>query len=747
MTDTYDLHHSFDAKLARNIGEQSVSSNIQAVIELIKNSFDADALNCKVHFYADSQRGNHIKMSKIVIEDNGFGMTFEDFEEKWMRVATSHKERETYSPILQRRVSGEKGMGRFASQRLGNVVKIISNPEDYGNRRKTAYSYNTLELTIDWNKYVTGKDFEKIDNRLRILDQREENSGVKIEIIDLKDQWDLDDIDAIVVNAGTLVSPKVLKESDENAFDVEIIPHGFTPWRTKIESVIEKYAPWQINAQIIGSKVNYQIFHREKSEDERRPVVNISKRAKGRNDLPVGSKTCGNAKIELLVYEDRPGAWAPRSVQKFKELQDQLTENCGIKIFNDGIRIMPYGKKGNDWAGLDKRYITKASGPEGTKVRNRNIIGYVFFTRKNNPEIKETTTREGLVENFEFKFLKERLLIDILKEFEIYRKEWENAEKAKKPKSIHAAQAESTITQLTDFVENLDIPRSEKNEIGKLAKETTKHVERQEEEKKKVVAKVTSNLEMYRNLASLGISALAFHHEIRQAIGRISQRQNKLIEKWDVWEDEKKRDYISKTISDIDTVIDFNSYIREFATLFRGLKGTKKSREEIRFTDSIDRFVEGFQDILEEYGIEIEIITGSGRLTNLYMNRASWESIMINLIGNSIKALGNVQRRKKFIRVLFEKTADSLKIEVRDNGSGIQESNFERVFDPLWTTYRTAGDSGTGMGTTIVREIVEDDYGGAVRIKSSKYEKEHPGNGETAIQIVIPLEKLRGEQT
>jgi signal transduction histidine kinase len=747
MTETHNLHHSFDAKLAKNIGEQSVSSSVQAVIELIKNSFDADALNCKVHFYADAQRGNNIKMTKIVIEDNGFGMTFEDFEEKWMRVATTHKEREQHSPILGRRVSGEKGMGRFASQRLGNIVKIISNPEDYVKRRKTAYSYNTLELIIDWNKYVAGKNFEEIDNKLRILDKKEENSGVRIEITDLKDQWNLDDLDAIVVNAGTLVSPRVLKESDDNSFDVEIIPHGFTPLRTKIESVVEKYAPWQINAQLIGSKVNYQIFHRSKSEEERIPVVNLSKRAKGRNELPVGSKTCGNVKLELLIYEGRPGSWAPKSVQKFKELQDQLEENSGIKIFNDGIRIMPYGKKGNDWVGLDKRYLKRAGGPEGDKVRNRNIVGYVFFTRKNNPEIKETTTREGLVENSEFKFLKERLLIDVLKEFENYRKEWEDAEKASRPKTRPAAQAESTIMQLTDFVESLDIKKADKHVIEKLATETTKHVEKQEEEKKKEVDKVTSNLEMYRNLASLGISALAFHHEIRQAIGRISQRQTKLNEKWNTWDDAKKLDYVSKTILDISTVIDLNSYIREFAALFSGLQGTKKSREEIRFTDSIDRFVEGFQDILEEFGIEIEIITGPGRLTHLYMNRASWESIMLNLMSNSIKALGNVQRRKKFVRIFFEKTTTNLKIEVRDNGSGIQESNFERVFDPLWTTYRTAGDSGTGMGTTIVREIVEDDYGGIVKVKSSKFEKDYPGKGETTIQILIPLENLKEQKS
>ena len=741
MTDTYELHHSFDAKLAKNIGEQSVSSNVQAVIELVKNAFDADATSCKVHFYADAQRGENVKMSKIVVEDNGFGMTFEDFEEKWMRVATSHKERETYSPILMRRVAGEKGMGRFASQRLGNIVKIISNPEDYTNRRKSTYPYNTLELVIDWNKYVTGKDFEKIANRLRIFDKKEENHGIRIEITDLKGNWNLDDIDSIVVNAGTLVLPTILKKSDENSFDVKIVPHGFTPRRTKIESVIEKFAPWEITAQLIGSKVNYQIYHREKSDEERSPVSNISKSAKGRNEFAVGSQTCGNAKIDLLIYGDKHGTWAPKSVQKFKELGTQLEENCGIKIFNDGIRIMPYGKKGNDWVGLDKRYLKRLGG----RVRNRNVIGYILFTREKNPEIVETTTREGLVENEAFKFLRDRLMIDLMDEFENYRREFEKDKEKNKPKSRPAAKAESAIMQLTDFVETLDLNKTDRSEFEKYGKEISKQVGEQEQQNKEKVKKVTSNLEMYRNLASLGISALAFHHEIRQAIGRISQRQNKLIEKWDSWEDVKKQDYVTKTISDISTVIDLNSYIREFASLFSGLKGTENSREEIRFKDSFQRFKDGFEDILDDLGIELEAIMGAGRLNNLYMNRASWESIMLNLLGNSIKALGNVPRKKKFIKIMFDKTATNLKIEVHDNGSGIQESNYERIFRPLWTTSKTAGDAGTGMGLTIVREIVEEDYGGTIKIRTSKFEKDYPGKGETIIQLLIPVERLGRE--
>ena len=735
-----ELYHSFDAKLAMNIGEQSVSSHVQAILELIKNSFDADALECSVHFHADGQTGEEISMEKIVIEDSGIGMTVEDFRDKWMRVATSHKEREKHSPVLRRRVAGEKGMGRFASQRLGNAVKITSHPQEYAGRAKSDYPRSTIELTIDWNQYVAGKDFESIPNKLRILGAAGDKHGFRIEITDLKDRWTLKDIDAIVVNAGTLVSPTIMKQSDKNSFDVKIVPYGFVPKRVKIESVVEKYAPWEIRAQLIGNKVNCQIYHRTGGDDERKPASDLSTRAKRRKSIQIGGETCGDAKVVLLIFEGRARQWAPKSVRMARELDTQLEENCGIKVFNDGIRIMPYGKKGDDWIGLDKRYLHQMGG----RVRNRNVMGHVFLTRMGNPNIIETTTREGLIQNEAFKFLKNRLVIEILNELEDYRREYDKRRRENRPKSIAIAKAQSTLGHFLDHVEGANIQDAEKYVLMQQAAEVKKQIEIQEKETTEAISRVTTNLEMYRNLASLGISALAFHHEVRQIIGRINQRQRMLADKWVAWDSVKKQDYVHKTIDDISTMIDLNSYVREFASLFSGPEGTRRGRETIKFEESVERFKEGFKDILESLSIDIEVHVGHGNLDGLCMNRASWESIMINLMANSIKALTRVQRKKKYIKILFEKRERDLKIEVYDNGVGIPEDNFHKIFDPFYSTSKTGGDDGTGMGTTIVREIVEDDCKGTVTVSSSTYEKSSPGEGETTIQILIPLESLRG---
>ena len=135
MSETIEFTHTIDAKLASKIGEESISSPIQAIAEINKNAYDADAHNCWITFEGNPIHpldvGSVRKISKIIIRDDGFGMTLEDLQNKFFRIGTDNKQRNTISPENNRRVVGEKGMGHVAIKRLGNVCKIISNPRSY----------------------------------------------------------------------------------------------------------------------------------------------------------------------------------------------------------------------------------------------------------------------------------------------------------------------------------------------------------------------------------------------------------------------------------------------------------------------------------------------------------------------------------------------------------------------------------------------------------------------------------------
>jgi len=523
LSQTYNIHHSVDAKHVKNLGEQSVSSAVQAIIEIVKNSYDADALTCTIHFYASSSLENYLDVNKIVIEDNGVGMTFTDIETKWMRIATDIKERETLSPKYHRRVSGEKGMGHFATQKLGDVIRLTSNPEMYKGRPPSKLSNKTLQLTIDWQKYQPGKTFSEIDNKMEILDRdNQKQHGISVEISELRDQWTIQDIEKVQLNLGSMQAPEMIRKNMKHPFEPKVVAHGFELPTEKIESIIEKFAPYEIKCSLKGSMAYYTIYKQKKKGVERKQASDFNK-VKAKGKFPIGTETCGDAKFQLLLYRGRVGDWAPDKVKNRKELDDQLRDNCGIKIFNDGVRIMPYGNPGNDWLGLEARKVKRRA----DRLRNEQVIGFVFLTRKNNDKIIETTTRQALVENDAFKILKEYVLRTII-ELENYIAEDKKVKSFTQVREDPKTKAASEIIQLTEFVDNLDLEPHEKAEKLTSLKTINSLMEKQEKQSEEEVEKITSNLEMYRNLASLGISSLAFHHEILQPVGRLEARQNSI---------------------------------------------------------------------------------------------------------------------------------------------------------------------------------------------------------------------------
>ena len=236
MTESMTLHHSVDAKHAQNIGEQSVSDRVQAVIEIVKNSYDGDATNCRVKFFARSGgSGTLVHVDHIEISDDGIGMTLDDIENKWMRLATGSKVEKPASPKFGRKVSGKKGMGHFATQKLGSKITIISCPEMYNGRSGPDESNKTFVLLTDWEEYVPGKSFHEIGNKLvieprdseRAKDMHQYKQGITIVIRNLKEDWTTDDVERLRRHLSSLQSPKWLRGDIKDPFDIEVESHGF----------------------------------------------------------------------------------------------------------------------------------------------------------------------------------------------------------------------------------------------------------------------------------------------------------------------------------------------------------------------------------------------------------------------------------------------------------------------------------------------------------------------------------------
>jgi HSP90 family molecular chaperone len=140
MTD--EIKFKVRARLLEQMGEQLIKSESIALMELIKNSYDADASHCVVemHDMDNPEKGS------IIITDDGTGMNYDIFKNVWLEIGTSNKadkketeEIDKKGSINEKKIErskkfnriplGEKGIGRFGVHRLGHEIEIISRME------------------------------------------------------------------------------------------------------------------------------------------------------------------------------------------------------------------------------------------------------------------------------------------------------------------------------------------------------------------------------------------------------------------------------------------------------------------------------------------------------------------------------------------------------------------------------------------------------------------------------------------
>ena len=137
-----------DAYTARLIGRENVSKLEGAVIELVKNTYDADA-SCCVLYYDETQNA-------LYLADNGSGMTAQTIQNHWMTIGRSSK-KGNYISREGRIQTGEKGIGRFALDRIADQCQMLTGTGD--GRRK-------LLWTVDWTAFSEGKNITDIGAEL-----------------------------------------------------------------------------------------------------------------------------------------------------------------------------------------------------------------------------------------------------------------------------------------------------------------------------------------------------------------------------------------------------------------------------------------------------------------------------------------------------------------------------------------------------------------------------------------------------
>ena len=307
-------------------------------------------------------------VTKIIIRDNGVAMSYYDIKNRWLSVGTPHKSRKSFSPILNRETVGEKGMGHFASMMLGDKLVITSNPWKYIGRGRSnteeelKHIDKTIILKQDWRMYKDGEDFVKIPNEVEVIPrvlpndiEEKNNHGLTIEISGLKHKWNRDEINRLRVSLKSLVKPTHVKSKSDTEFKPILITKslGIEEPKGEDQSWLE-YAPYKVTAKLRGKKLSWEFTKR--SKDGRKRIEQLCSSSINSN------WKCGDLEIELYHFPKGMSWWQntdglpPLNLPiAGSKLTKWKTENTGVKIYKDNVRIMPYGEPGNDWMQLEKR--------------------------------------------------------------------------------------------------------------------------------------------------------------------------------------------------------------------------------------------------------------------------------------------------------------------------------------------------------------------------------------------------------
>jgi len=739
-----EVNFTVDAGIINRLGKELVGRVETAVSELVKNAYDADANQVKLNFI------NTDKLDGIlIIEDDGTGMNENELINGFMRLSSSDKVHNPVSPIFKRVRAGKKGIGRFATQRLGKKLTIFTQKEN---------SEKAIKIEIDWNKYQIDQELSSIYHTITEI-SKVKNQGTTLYIEGLNEVWTEAQIKRVYRYISELLQPDFLSErskvvtlignketlkiasQQEGAFKVAIVKtqNGDEITLADEDKMVFNHSVAVIEGYIDKSHVGYcsVISDKLNIEDIALPIENEEI-----NDGKYNLLSDVHFKIYYFIY-NRPEYYTiPKT--EVKRIENLLKINAGVKLYRNGFRVLPYGEKFDDWLKIDAKG-GQMKGLTSLPFRNNNFYGFVEVIDILGSVFEETASREGLRENEALLQLKDfvykslilgtnRISEGIAK---VLSKKRANSEKSDKTPEQTLNDIERKVEQFID---------EQKNESGTDENEKSKQIEKNEQFKKELkedVLQIKNELEerieklgMYRVLASLGLTIEMFTHEVQT----YNEVFNSLILDLENLELEDKGKEIIKEFKTRFNI--FKSYTAYFNAA--ASKNESMLVEPINLRRQINAFIKTIEFDRIRAGIN-EISTEYYDLTDFYtcpMHPAEWQSILLNLYSNSKKAIKR-QRQKNNgfgnVKIIIGYENNKIYIEFLDNGDGIAEENKERIFNAFFSTSTPASFdaeeheemSGIGLGLRIVADIVE-------AYKGDIYVGEPESIYKTCIRIDIP---------
>ena len=644
---------SITPRVFSHLGEGLIRNESIALIELVKNSYDANAKSCRVDFHVKDDT-----LISISIMDDGIGMNADTIRNVWLVIGTDFKKQQLSSPPCGRLPLGEKGIGRLGVHKLGRKISLVS---------KTLGD-DEVRVLIDWNLLDAARtvsDFPvEVTESAKPTVFNDNQSGTTIQIDELKTCWDKRQVREAYRNLMSLNSPF---PGGDDSFKVEVACNGAN-WLegmpsfdaikdcglyfghcvmkgTAISEFKYEFKPWSSMTKIDGRIVSF-----EDLQPEDRRII----REEDGGVVDLDQLRIGSIEFDLIIFETDAQIFNMVVAEK-TSVKSYLRENGGVRVYRDNMRVYDYGERSNDWLGIDLRRVHKVGG----NVSNNIILGSVRLERLKSLGLEEKTNREGFIENDSYTAFVEA--VDYA--MSLFVKE-RNVDKARlAPVYKTRAVSEPVVSEMEEIVKIIEhkIPDPEAKEevLRRLAR-----MREQYDLVKEVLAKS----------ANAGLNLGIVIHEIEKLVasllGAVSQR-------------DLNRALIKKITDRLETIV------RGYSAMLR-----KTAIGQSQLSTIVETAIDNYEFRFSDHKISVFGNWQKNKLEAV-LSQAEAISVITNILDNAIYWLCHARRagERKISIHLTDHFTNYAAIVVSDNGPG-----FNIPADVAIQPFITGKPHNAGMG-------------------------------------------------
>ena len=733
------------AKTARLIGRENVSNLEGALIELIKNTYDADAKKCVVYYESSTDR--------LFIIDNGIGMNKDVIINNWMTIGNSTKKESVFTKS-GRVNTGEKGIGRFALDRISEKCTMLTVSKD-----------ERFEWLVNWENFDSS---EMITDTYAELNDISENipeflsdlgneflcdmlksdftgTGTCFVLENLRDQWN-----EVVIERVKSSLQKLLPPMENNVFelffflqgtktkDARILPDLLNEYDYKLHFEVDDFGECTIqihrNEFFFGAQFE-KIMKKADFSDEDREYFNdklIIKEGSIYDFLPgveekinIGPFSGDIYFYKLVLQSDNQEKYYYKN---FVTKRTNFKELSGIKIYRDDFLVRPYGiygTTGYDWLDLSTR---KAESPAAVsnksgswRVQANQICGQIRISRLND-NLPDKSSREGIVETKEFKLFRE-LVVNFIEKLEedrqyvIRKLDQLYKSTAKGEQALKIAKEELNKYKKEEGEKERNNKDNEADSEKKQSYENFHKAISYQEER---IQDLQEEMGLLRTLATTGIVVNTYIHEIKALTTQLNVG---VKEAYACLEEDNDIISAKEELKKIRVLKEkFNSC---FKVTIDAVEMDKRKRKKENIGNIIQNSISKWKSVQNN---KIDYVYVENEKIDIRCFPFDFETIISNLVTNSSTIFKNHKVEKPTIKIEIGRKDDKFYIKYSDNGPGLCEAfkrEPQKILKHGVTDRRNANGEvvGTGMGLWIVDSIIQN-YKGYIDLRKN-IEKEN----------------------